>query len=186
MTSKFPLIFSEPLGNQKTRKLSRKKLLSGLTYGLVVSAIAISFLDFLVTVPGGIGIILLCLATAISWSQYQKLKRHRWRRGARVLLVATVSCLVALWWVSCLEPAHAQFFQNAQDFFGASFPESDAGIDIVFNALRALYILYLAVSFIGVINAVRQDEDWQTVARTPALVVVVITLADVLTGLITG
>lgn len=157
-----------------------------VTWSLVLMAIALTLVDFLITVPGAPAIAILCLATALSWTQYRKLRRQRWRRGARLLLVATVSCLVSLWWITCLEPAHAQFFQNAQDFFNTNFNQAGAGIDIVFNALRALYILYLAVSFIGVINAVRQDEDWQTVARTPALVVVVITLADVLTGLITG
>ena len=56
----------------------------------------------------------------------------------------------------------------------------------MFNVLRALYLLYIAVALIGVVNAVRKDEDWQTVARTPLLVVVAVTIADVLTGFIIG
>jgi hypothetical protein len=83
-------------------------------------------------------------------------------------------------------PAHAQFFQNAQDFFTDTFTSSGDAIPIVFNTLRALYIVYLAVAFIGVFNAVRQDEDWLAAARTPILVVITVTLADILTGLITG
>ena len=57
---------------------------------------------------------------------------------------------------------------------------------LVFNVLRAVYLLYIAVSLIGVINAVRKDEDWQSIARTPLLVVVAVTIADVLTGFIIG
>lgn len=83
-------------------------------------------------------------------------------------------------------PAHAQFFQSAEDFFNTTFTSSGAAVPIVFNTLRALYIVYLAVAFIGVFNAVRQDEDWVTAARTPILVVITVTLADILTGLITG
>jgi hypothetical protein len=42
------------------------------------------------------------------------------------------------------------------------------------------------MSLVGVINAVRKDEDWQSVARTPLLVVVAVTIADVLTGFVIG
>ncbi|MGK7874461.1 MAG: hypothetical protein AB4426_14485 [Xenococcaceae cyanobacterium] len=83
-------------------------------------------------------------------------------------------------------PAHAQFFQDAEDFFNDTFTSSGAAVPIVFNTLRALYIVYLAVAFIGVFNTVRQDEDWVAAARTPILVVITVTLADILTGLITG
>jgi hypothetical protein len=83
-------------------------------------------------------------------------------------------------------PAQAQFFQNAEDFFNTTFTSSGAAVPIVFNTLRALYIVYLAVAFIGVFNSVRQDEDWVSAARTPILVVITVTLADILTGLITG
>jgi hypothetical protein len=37
-----------------------------------------------------------------------------------------------------------------------------------------------------VINAVRKDEDWQSIARTPLLVVVAVTIADVLTRFVIG
>jgi hypothetical protein len=52
--------------------------------------------------------------------------------------------------------------------------------------LRAIYLLYIAISLVGVINAVRKDEDWQSIARTPLLVVVAVTIADVLTGFVIG
>ena len=83
-------------------------------------------------------------------------------------------------------PAQAQFFQRAQDFFTESFPASETAIPIVFNTLRGLYIIYLAIAFIGVFNSVRQDEDWVTAARTPIIVVICVTVADILTGLIVG
>ncbi|WP_245602633.1 hypothetical protein [Gloeothece verrucosa] len=62
-------------------------------------------------------------------------------------------------------------FQNAEEFFNTTFTSSGAAIPLVFNTLRALYIVYLAVAFIGVFNSVRQDEDWVAAARTPILVV---------------
>lgn len=52
--------------------------------------------------------------------------------------------------------------------------------------LRAIFLLYIAISLIGVVNAVRKDEDWQSVARTPLLVVIAVVVADVLTGFVIG
>ena len=52
--------------------------------------------------------------------------------------------------------------------------------------LRAIFLLYIAISLIGVGNAVRKDEDWQSVARTPLLVVIAVVVADVLTGFVIG
>lgn len=83
-------------------------------------------------------------------------------------------------------PVNAQFLQGAESFFSTTFTDSSSAITTVFGALRALYLIYLFVSFIGVFNAVRQDEDWLAAARTPAIVVISVTLVDVLTSLITG
>ncbi|MBE9018304.1 hypothetical protein IQ272_19560 [Chroococcidiopsidales cyanobacterium LEGE 13417] len=83
-------------------------------------------------------------------------------------------------------PANAQFLQGAESFFSSTFTDSASAITTVFGSLRALYLIYLFVSFIGVFNAVRQDEDWLAAARTPAIVVISVTLVDVLTALITG
>lgn len=83
-------------------------------------------------------------------------------------------------------PANAQFLQGAESFFSTTFTDSASAITTVFGSLRALYLIYLFVSFIGVFNAVRQDEDWLAAARTPAIVVISVTLVDVLTALITG
>ncbi|WP_066384080.1 MULTISPECIES: hypothetical protein [unclassified Anabaena] len=90
-------------------------------------------------------------------------------------------------------PAQAQFFGRAEKFFNTTFNQgstngtnSQMAVSLIFNVLRAIYLLYIAVSLIGVINAVRKDEDWQSVARTPLLVVVAVTIADVLTGFVIG
>jgi hypothetical protein len=181
-----------------------------LTKLLSMTALILGALIMIVQHPGLLGVAILGVAAAIAWPQYQRLPRY-WRWGARFLVAGGVACVAAIW-LSSYEPAQAQFFRGAEIFFSSTFcgtvPATSStttfnsataqaagtcaagsvgnAITIVFSALRALYILYLAVSLINVINAVRQDEDWQTVARTPVLIVVVITLADILTGLIIG
>ncbi len=81
-------------------------------------------------------------------------------------------------------PAQALFFQNAENFFNTNFTSSTDATGIVFASLRGIYILYIAVSLIGVINSVRQDEDWLATAKMPTIVVVSVTLADILTDVI--
>lgn len=91
------------------------------------------------------------------------------------------------------EPANAQFFKKAEDFFQNTLTQGSTttdntrtAISLVFNVLRAIYLLYIAGSLIGIINAVRKDEDWQSVARIPLLVIIAVTIADVLTSFIVG
>jgi signal transduction histidine kinase len=108
-------------------------------------------------------------------------------------ILAVVTLLSIFWLDYFAAPAQAQFFKRAEDFFqntltqGASSGENtQLAVGLVFNVLRALYLLYIAVALIGVVNAVRKDEDWQNIARTPLLVVVAVTIADVLTGFVIG
>lgn len=109
-------------------------------------------------------------------------------------ILAVVTILSFFWLDYFADPAQAQFFKRAEDFFknnltqGATANSSgtQAAVSLIFNVLRAIYLLYIAISLIGVINAVRKDEDWQSVARVPLLVVVAVTVADVLTGFVIG
>jgi hypothetical protein len=110
-----------------------------------------------------------------------------------VQIIAVVTLLSIFWLDYFAAPAQAQFFKKAEDFFQNTLTSgsntnsnTQAAVGLVFNVLRALYLLYIAVALIGVVNAVRKDEDWQNIARTPLLVVVAVTIADVLTGFVIG
>jgi hypothetical protein len=111
------------------------------------------------------------------------------------LQILAVVALLSIFWLDYFAaPAQAQFFKKAEDFFqntltagtSSNGGNTQLAIGLVFNVLRALYLLYIAVALIGVVNAVRKDEDWQNIARTPLLVVVAVTIADVLTGFVIG
>ncbi len=114
---------------------------------------------------------------------------------SRILLQVLAAGIIffCLWLDYYIAPADAQFFRKAEDFFKqdlvkGSTTDNDPGpvISLIFNVLRAIYLLYIAVSLIGVINAVRKDEDWQTIARIPLFVIMAVTVADVLTGFVIG
>lgn len=109
------------------------------------------------------------------------------------LQIMAIALLLTVFWLDYFAaPAQAQFFGKAEDFFKNTLTEgsNDSGtntaVSLVFNVLRALFLLYIAISLIGVVNAVRKDEDWQSIVRTPLLVVVAVIVADVLTGFIIG
>ncbi|MDZ7966447.1 MAG: hypothetical protein RM368_15965 [Nostoc sp. DedSLP03] len=116
------------------------------------------------------------------------------RRSLILLQILAAAIVLSLYWLDWFAaPAQAQFFGKAETFFKESFRGSitngndpNFAISLIFNVLRAIYLLYIAISLVGVINAVRKDEDWQSIARTPLLVVVAVTIADVLTGFVIG
>ncbi len=91
--------------------------------------------------------------------------------------------------LSFVEPSHAQFFQNAQNFVKTNFQNSGnaaAVVDLVMNTLRMLFVMYVLFGIVQVFQAVRQGEEWKDLAKTPFFVVLAGTLGDILVGAITG
>lgn len=83
-------------------------------------------------------------------------------------------------------PAQAQFFQNAETWMTGQFTGAGEAIPLVFNVLRGLFLIYLGISLVKVIQASRQDEDWQNLARTPMIILIAVTVGDILANLIIG
>ncbi|MEO1561655.1 MAG: hypothetical protein AAFS12_19250 [Cyanobacteria bacterium J06632_19] len=83
-------------------------------------------------------------------------------------------------------PVQAQFFQNAETWMSGQFAGADEAIVLSFNVLRGLFILYLGISLVKVIQSARNDEDWQNLARTPMIILIAVTVGDILTNLIIG
>lgn len=91
------------------------------------------------------------------------------------------------------DPAHAQFFKSTETWMGNVFkPTGNASaantnvIALIFNVLRGLFVIYLGIALVRVIQSARNDDDWQQLARTPLIIVVAVTIGDVLANIITG
>ncbi|UFP97143.1 hypothetical protein [Gloeobacter morelensis] len=82
------------------------------------------------------------------------------------------------------EPAHAYLFDTAQQSVAQAFPVSKTISDMAFNGGRAIFGLYLLVSIFKVLHSIRQEEDWQATAQTPAMVFIGVQLASLATTLI--
>ncbi|MBD2344599.1 hypothetical protein [Anabaena subtropica] len=119
---------------------------------------------------------------------------HLPKRWLILCQISAVAIILSLFWLDYFAyPAQAQFFGKAESFFKNTLTQgttnnsnTQPAVSLIFNVLRGIFLLYIAVSLIGVINAVRKDEDWQSIARTPLLVVIAVTVADVLTGFVIG
>ncbi|XHX79271.1 MAG: hypothetical protein RBJ76_04885 [Stenomitos frigidus ULC029] len=120
--------------------------------------------------------------------------KRRWSPvGAMFLLLAAAVGTIALF--GHVEPASAQFFQNTQTWMVNNLAKGAGGsggtgvadmIALTFNVLRALFVIYLGISLVKVVQNARDGEDWQTLAKTPLIILVTVTLGDVLGALITG
>lgn len=59
-------------------------------------------------------------------------------------------------------------------------------VSILVNSLRVVFVIYLIVGLIQVINAVRQGEEWKDVARMPLIVFMIGIFGDLLIGFVAG
>lgn len=183
-------------------KSSRFGLLNQLPLSVLMFAAAfVLFVDMIVATrfSSFLGFLVALSSTAIIVKEQEAVRflswLQRWGRKHHLNIALLVFCLVGA--VFLLDytafPADAQFFNQTEGWLRSSFPMNGGtgagGTDIyklVFNTLRAIFVLYLAVALVRVIAAARNDEDWQTLARTPLIILITVTMGDILAGLITG
>ncbi|MGB3756531.1 MAG: hypothetical protein WBA07_09185 [Rivularia sp. (in: cyanobacteria)] len=115
------------------------------------------------------------------FTHLEKLSRYYRLSKPIFLILGTFFLLDAL-----STPAQAQFFQNAETWMTGQFTGAGEAIPLVFNVLRGLFLIYLGISLVKVIQASRQDEDWQNLARTPMIILIAVTVGDILANLIIG
>jgi hypothetical protein len=105
--------------------------------------------------------------------------------GAFALIIGCLAITTAL--LGFIDPAQAQFFQGVQTWMATAIPGISAPmLALVFNVLRGVFVLYLGIGIVKVIQSAREGEDWQTLARTPLIIVVAVTMGDSLAGMIIG
>jgi hypothetical protein len=88
------------------------------------------------------------------------------------------------------EAAQAQFFKKAEEYvktkLAAGAPGADKAVELIFAVLRGLFLIYLGISIVRIVQAARNDQDWQDLARTPLIILIAVVLGDVLSGFIIG
>lgn len=158
---------------------------------LLVVALSCLVLNVLIHGPTFLVVPAVAGLTSLAWRH--TFPSHSWSRRASKVRGITRKAgrllgLGLLWLMTLLAyPAQAQFFGNAETWMTTNFGTAAGdAIPLVFNVLRGLFLLYVGISLVRVINSARNDEDWQTIARTPLIIIIAVTAGDILTSLITG
>jgi hypothetical protein len=122
------------------------------------------------------------------FTNFDKLQR---KYGANLYAVLFAILAVIFLLNFAAAPANAQFFNTAQTWMTTNFGNANNGqtnavIILFFNVLRGLFLLYVGISLVRIIQSARNDEDWQSLARTPLIIVLAVFVGDLITGLIIG
>jgi len=159
---------------------------------LLVVALLCLALDVLIHGPALLMVLAVAGLTGLAWRQDITpsgfLSRRAFKTQGLRRKTGRLLGLGLLWLLTLLAyPAQAQFFGGAETWMTTNFGTAAGdAIPLVFNVLRGLFLLYVGISLVRVINSARNDEDWQTIARTPLIIIIAVTAGDVLTTLITG
>lgn len=159
---------------------------------LLVVAFLCLALDVLIHGPALLMVLAVAGLTGMAWREditpFRSLSRRASKANGLKRKAWRLLGLGLLWLVTLLAyPAQAQFFGGAETWMTTNFGTAAGdAIPLVFNVLRGLFLLYVGISLVRVINSARNDEDWQTIARTPLIIIIAVTAGDVLTTLITG
>ena len=90
-----------------------------------------------------------------------------------------------------LTPAHGQFLNNAQTWMNTSLNQQgnaqiQNAIDLIFNVLRGMFVIYIASEIVKIVNSRDEDGDWKAMAKKPLIVLLALVIGDLLVGLVTG
>lgn len=80
--------------------------------------------------------------------------------------------------------AHALWLDNIEQWMSGAFPQSTELATLIFNVMRAFYVLYLIASGIGVFIAARRQEGLWEAVQLPLLSLLIIGVVDVVAGFI--
>lgn len=115
-----------------------------------------------------------------------------WHKSVCFLIMGTSLVLI----MGNAGAAHAQFLQNAEDFFttgAAAFGLGDSItllISLIFWLIRGAFVIGVAIALLPAIQAAREGEEWRSLAKTPMLVVGIVlagaTSVDFLTAGVGG
>lgn len=154
--------------------LAIKFALAGLLFSSLLVLIGLGYLFPLQIIQLGLNFEQFC-------------KARRWNTAIAVAILGCgVLSAVALF--GGVEPASAQFFNKTEQWMNTALGSTvDTNLTkLTFNVLRLVFVLYLGIALVKVVSAARDGDDWQTLARTPGIILITVTMGDVLGALITG
>lgn len=113
-------------------------------------------------------------------------RRCGWNANA-ILGICFGIAIAAAFLLGSTEAAHAAFYKNVEDWLGQGvLKDQKTLVSLVVNVLRAIFVIYVGIAIVSVVQKMQQGDDWQTAARIPLVVVVCASMGDMLAGMIIG
>ena len=108
--------------------------------------------------------------------------------GNAILGLLFGMAIAAAFFFGLTEPAHALFYSKAEEFMKSKVfngvQGADTMISLTINVLRAIFVIYVGVAVISVVQKMQQGDDWQTAARIPLVVLLCATIGDKMSEMI--
>lgn len=157
------------------------------TLGLSITLISQGFLYSGFILPFGFAF-LYPYHCILMWIRFEKFcYRHRQSPAFIAALIVAFGVAVSMLF-GFTDPASAQFFNKTETWMNSAIPgmTDNTLVKLIFNVLRAIFVIYLGIALVKVIQAAREGEEWKSLATQPVIVFFTSTLGDVLAGIITG
>ena len=158
---------------------------AGILLAIKFALVGFLFSSLLVLIGLGYLFPLQIIQLGLNFEQF--CKARRWNTAIAVTIIGCAAMsAVALF--GGVEPASAQFFNKTEQWMNTALGSTvDTNLTkLTFNVLRLVFVLYLGIALVKVVSAARDGDDWQTLARTPGIILITVTMGDVLGALITG
>lgn len=161
--------------------------------GLGLGLIYLAFREpLLVTVILSAGLFFYCLNRVIDSIPFLRriigAKIRFWHVAGIIMALATTLSLFEI-------PAHAIFLSGLEQFLTQIAQQSSTGgagavspeaIKLVFNAIRAVFLLLVGVAALFAYNQAQQGNDWRPIATQAGLAIGIVLTIDVITFLFVG
>lgn len=183
-----------PINNSKNVVFKSVVTIAALVWAVKLAQSGLGFTAFLVatsTAFGNAGVVFPFIS--LCYDNYQKWCSKRRMNGAALLSMAVgmLSVLTIVFVGS--DAAHAQFFFAAEQYLKNNLKIGDANnqdlqnmITFVFVILRLSFLIYVGVAVVNIIQKGREQEDWISLARTPAIVAGSVAIGDAMSTMIVG
>ncbi|BAY42079.1 hypothetical protein NIES2111_64750 (plasmid) [Nostoc sp. NIES-2111] len=180
-----------PPGSKDERAKKSTLALMGVTGVLIIAEMSVHNILMGGFMIASAIVIALPKQSQALFTNFDKIQR-KYGINLYAILFALLAVICVLDFASA--PANAQFFNGAQAWMKTAFAPTGGGagttigtvIDLFFNVLRGLFLLYVGISLVRIIQASRNDEDWQSLSRTPLIIVLAVFCGDLITTLIIG
>ncbi len=134
---------------------------------------------------GYLGLFLLIMLLVTVMTVCSRSKNPRIRRGFAFGMVAGAILLSLSHIFLFAQPAHA-IFAALKDFMAEALPESAPMINTIFDMITLMLLAYFAIAMVGIVSSIMNGQPFVTAIQTPAMVIIVVTVTDVLTGILLG